>query len=191
MYKMCKTEQSAQRQRQLEQGLLKAMSVHHYEEISVSDLCEQIGIPRKSFYRYFSGKEGALHALIDHTLLEYDGFVLNGQENNQTISKEELERFFLFWHNQKTLLDALARSGLYSVLFERMVDQAITEAIAPRPYMSHYNQDLRNPAILFTVCGLMSLATAWHRQGFTQDYRQLADMAMKLVTEPLLHNPEM
>ena len=190
MYKMCKTEQSAQRQRQLEQGLLKAMSVHHYEEISVSDLCEQIGIPRKSFYRYFSGKEGALHALIDHTLLEYDGFVLNGLENSQMISKDELERFFLFWHNQKTLLDALARSGLYSVLFERMVDQAITEAIAPRPYMSHYNQDLRNPAIVFTVCGLMSLATVWHRQGFTMDYKQLADMAMKLVTEPLLYNPE-
>jgi hypothetical protein len=115
---------------------------------------------------------------------------LNGLENSQTINKDELERFFLFWHNQKTLLDALARSGLYSVLFERMVDQAITEAIAPRPYMSHYNQDLRNPAILFTVCGLMSLATAWHRQGFTMDYKQLADMAMKLVTEPLLYNPE-
>ena len=191
MYKDCRTEQSAQRQRDLEKGLLAAMKQQRFEDISVSDLCDGIGVPRKSFYRYFSGKEGALHALIDHTLLEYDGFVLNGQENNQTISKDELERFFLFWHNQKTLLDALARSGLYSVLFERMVDQAITEAIAPRPYMSHYNQDLRNPAILFTVCGLMSLATAWHRQGFTQDYRHLADMAMKLVTEPLLHNPEM
>ena len=62
MYKMCKTEQSAQRQHLLEQGLLKAMLTHHYDEISVSDLCQSIGIPRKSFYRYFSGKDGALHA---------------------------------------------------------------------------------------------------------------------------------
>ena len=191
MYKLCKTEQSANRQRALEQGLLQAMLISQYDEISVSDLCLLLNIPRKAFYRYFDGKEGALHALIDHTLLEYDGFVLNGQESNHVISKDELERFFLFWHNQKTLLDALARSSLYSVLFERMVEQAITEAIAPRPYMSHYSQDLRNPAILFTVCGLMSLATTWHRQGFNMDYKQLADMAMKLVTEPLLHNPEM
>ena len=63
MYKLCKTEQSAQRQRQLEEGLLTAMRTKRYEEISISDLCDQMGIPRKSFYRYFFGTDGALHAL--------------------------------------------------------------------------------------------------------------------------------
>ena len=63
MYKLCRTEQSAQRQRQLEQGLLLAMKTKRYEEITISDLCDQMGIPRKSFYRYFSSKDGALHAL--------------------------------------------------------------------------------------------------------------------------------
>ena len=74
MYKLCKTEQSAQRQRQLEEGLLAAMRTKRYEEITISDLCDQMGIPRKSFYRYFSGKDGALHALIDHALLDYESF---------------------------------------------------------------------------------------------------------------------
>ena len=72
MYKLCKTEQSAQRQRQLEEGLLTAMKTKRYEEITISDLCEQMDIPRKSFYRYFSSKDGALHALIDHTLLDFE-----------------------------------------------------------------------------------------------------------------------
>ena len=72
MYKACKTEQSAARQRELEQGLLAAMISHPFDEISISDLCTQIGIPRKSFYRYFSSKEGALHALLDHTLMEME-----------------------------------------------------------------------------------------------------------------------
>ena len=92
MYKMCKSEQSAQRQRELEQGLLKAMGTCHYDEISVSDLCDQMGIPRKSFYRYFSGKDGALHALIDHTLMELESFpmALNPKEK-RTVAKE-LER---------------------------------------------------------------------------------------------------
>ena len=51
MYKLCKTEQSAQRQRSLEEGLLTAMKTKRYEEITISDLCSQMGIPRKSFYR--------------------------------------------------------------------------------------------------------------------------------------------
>ena len=37
MYKLCKTEQSARRQRQLEQGLLSMMASIQYEQISVSD----------------------------------------------------------------------------------------------------------------------------------------------------------
>ena len=70
MYKLCKTEQSAQRQRQLEEGLLELMRLRPYDEISVVDLCEYLQIPRKSFYRYFSNKDGALFALLDHTLME-------------------------------------------------------------------------------------------------------------------------
>ena len=80
MYKQCRTEQSASRQRHLEQGLLQMMLKRQFEEISVSDLCEEIGVPRKAFYRYFSGKDGALHALIDHTLLEYEGFTASAKD---------------------------------------------------------------------------------------------------------------
>ena len=77
MYKLCKSEQSATRQKQLEQGLLKVMLTQRYEDISVSDLCTAMDIPRKSFYRYFSGKDGALHALIDHTMISYESFSIS------------------------------------------------------------------------------------------------------------------
>ena len=49
MYKLCKTEQSALRQRELEEGLLRAMLREPYESISVSELCDALGVPRKSF----------------------------------------------------------------------------------------------------------------------------------------------
>ena len=71
MYKMCKTEQSARRQRELELGLLEAMKTQRYEDISISELCGTLGIPRKTFYRYFDSKDGALYGMIDHTLLDY------------------------------------------------------------------------------------------------------------------------
>ena len=185
MYKMCKTEQSAQRQRQLEQGLLKAMGTHHFDEISVSDLCEQIGVPRKSFYRYFSGKDGALHALIDHILLEYEGFSVRRLNNALPISQGELEGFFLFWQKQKPLLDALARSGLSGVLIERTIDQSLEEIGVPRKSWSQNPPDLRAHAIMFSVCGMMSMVVAWHSDNYYQDHRQMAQVALKLVTEPL------
>ena len=187
MYKLCKTERSAQRQQLLEQGLLKAMSTQHFDEISVSDLCDRIGVPRKSFYRYFSGKDGALYALIDHTLLTYDNFVLEGK-GGKVIDQQELERFFLFWKNQKPLLDALTRSNLSGLLVERMVTHAIDGTLVPRTYMSHHAPECRSHAIVFTLSGLLALMLAWHHDEFREDAKHMTEIAMKLVTEPLFRD---
>ena len=185
MYKLCKTEQSAARQRELEQGLLEAMSAGRYEEISVSDLCEHIGVPRKSFYRYFSGKDGALHALIDHTLLEFENFQWPYSQKDRFSCQTELERFFRFWKEKKPLLDALSRSGLSGVLIERSLDQALDDAGVSRKFMSQHEPELRGHATMFGVCGLMSLVVAWHHDGYPHTPKQMAQIAVKLVTEPL------
>jgi AcrR family transcriptional regulator len=102
MYKLCKTESAARRQRQLEDGLLSAMLSQRYEDIAISDLCDQLSIPRKSFYRYFASKDGALHALIDHRLLECEMQNMGSGERGE--STLNIPHFFLFWMNRKPLL---------------------------------------------------------------------------------------
>ena len=131
MYKLCKTEQSSQRQQRLEKGLLELMSQKSYDEISVSNLCEYLQIPRKSFYRYFSSKDGALHALLDHTLLRFESYVPQHLRNEPHTPHRELTYFFLFWIEHKELLDALAKSGMSGALVERAMGQAITEYNLP------------------------------------------------------------
>ena len=187
MYKLCKTEQSAQRQRQLEEGLLQAMSIVRYEEITVSDLCRQMEIPRKSFYRYFTSKDGALHALIDHTLMEFEGAVdadvyMPGER--RTLSRD-LERFFLFWQNRKTLLDALERSDMSGILIKRAIDYALTEVVFPGRFLPGESRQIQNHVVMFGVCGLMSMMLQWHKSGFEESLHDLARVAARLLTQPL------
>ncbi len=185
MYKLCKTEQSAARQKSLEQGLLLAMLGSHYEEISVSDLCEQIGIPRKSFYRYFSSKDGALYALIDHTILEYESFQGEQRSGEPQSHQAELERFFQFWLQHKALLDALKRSNISGVLVTRAVAQAMTDAGLSGRHLQQDEKAAWRHAIMFSVCGLMSMVLDWHASGYDLPARQMAVIATKLLTEPL------
>ena len=190
MYKMCKSEQSAQRQRELEQGLLKAMGSCHYDEISVSDLCDQMGIPRKSFYRYFSGKDGALHALIDHTLMELESFSVSiSPKENRTVAKE-LECLFLFWKNQKPLLDALERSGLSGILVVRAVEHTLSNDLSAMHFRQQPNKTVREYGTQFGVCGLMSMVLNWHHTHYAQPPEQMAQIALQLLTKPLLENSD-
>lgn len=184
MYKFCKTEQSFQRQRELEQGLLAMMAYQRFEEISVSDLCDRMGIPRKSFYRYFSSKDGALHALLDHTIMEfYDTGSIEGLRGGTPTG--DLERFFLFWKNHKKMLEAVLRSNLSGMLVERAVSLAKQEELMPG-YVREWEGAMKDVAMSFVVCGLMSMVLQWHKEGYRIPKEQMAKAAVTMLSRPLI-----
>ena len=187
MYKLCKSEQSAARQKQLEQGLLKAMLTQQFEDISISDLCDQMQIPRKSFYRYFSNKDGALFALLDHTLMEFEQSPANYTPMGKSRSVGDLERFFIFWYEQKDLLEALMRNRLSGLLVERATNHALQEHLMPA-YLLSKDETIQHLALTFAVCGLLAMVMQWHQNGFRESPAQMAEIATLMLTKPLISN---
>lgn len=185
MYKLCKTEQSAARQRQLEQGLLQIMQTQQYEDISISDLCDRLGIPRKSFYRYFSSKDGALMALIDHTLMEFEQSMPISKKVRSGTAIGDLERYFVFWYERKDLLTALQRSRLSGMLVERSTNHALHERLMPAYLRSQPNQ-IQEMALTFAVCGLLSMVIQWHSNGYRESPSDMAKAATLMLTRPLI-----
>ena len=184
MYKLCKTEQSAARQRVLEEGLLAAISVRRYDELSVSDLCAQLDIPRKSFYRYFSSKEGALHALLDHTLMGFDDFSLSNATGHRTLHRD-LSQFFLFWQHHKPLLEALEKNDLSGLLIQRAIAYGVSGAALPRRFLPKDSLEMQEQVTMFAVCGLMSMVISWHQGGYAQPVSKMADTAVRVLSQPL------
>lgn len=175
MYKLCKTEQSARRQRELELGLLEAMKSQQYEDISISDLCDRMAIPRKSFYRYFSNKDGALMALLDHSLMEFD----------QNRDGGDLELFFQFWYERRDLLEVLMRSRLSGMLVDRATRHAVHERMMPG-YLIQKDSQTQHMAMTFAVCGLLSMVMQWQQNSYQETPEQMAHIANMMLTKPLV-----
>jgi AcrR family transcriptional regulator len=184
LYKICQSEQSAKRQKELEQGLLQLMLKRRYEDISVSDLCDYMKIPRKSFYRYFSSKDGALYALIDHTLALFFEMPTSKDKNRGT-ALGDLDLYFVFWYENKTLLDALQRSSLSGILVERANNFALKEGHLPRQF-KNMPPETQGLAMAFSICGLMSMILQWHRTGFSVSPDEMTRLAQSILTTPLL-----
>ena len=184
MYKICQTEQSSQRQRELEEGLLQLMLRKNYEDISVSDLCEYMQIPRKSFYRYFSSKDGALYALIDHTLARFFEMP-TGKHKGRGTALGDLDLYFVFWYENRALLDALHRSSLSGILVERANNFALAEGHLPR-HFKKLQPNIQGLAMAFSVCGLMSMILYWHGSGFQITPDEMTKLAQNILTAPLL-----
>ena len=190
MYKHCTTKEAAQRQRQLEQCLLDTMMTKRYADISVSDLCTQVGISRKSFYYYFGSKDGVLHALLDHTLLSFTEFV-------HSIENEEIQtyffdaaQFFSYWKTQKPLLDVLQINNLDNQLLLRIFMHVQTEEYEFRRWLHANNTDCETEVVLFAVSGITSLILSWHHGGYQKSVQEMAATLDRLLTKPLIYPPE-
>ena len=184
MYKICQTEQSIRRQRELEQGLLRLMGKRNYEDLTVKDLCDEMALPRKSFYRYFSSKDGVLYALIDHTLADFFMMPTVGNKSRGT-AIGDLDLYFLFWYEKRELLDALHRSGLSGILAERATNFALQEGHMPRQFKK-MRLDIQTLAMAFSITGLMAMILQWHRSGFQVSPDEMTKLATEILTAPLL-----
>lgn len=181
MYKLCKTEESAARQKMLEDGLLQAMQSQLFDDISVSDLCKQLGVPRNTFYRYFPEKEDALLALIDHTLLECNKNDFAKWEGNSHLELSDLETFFLFWDTKRDFIEAIAKNDRFWLLIGRC-----NLMLNERKKSTHFTGDLTNFAkeqvdYIFTY-GMMTILFRWYYYGFPGTPQEMARVAYEMFS---------
>lgn len=184
MYKICKTSQSIKRQREIEEVLFNIMKKKDYDCITVTEICTELNMPRKAFYRYFDGKDDVLHALIDHTMMTYKGFSNNENWN----IKKELEIFFIFWYDNRDLLDVLEKNKLIMKLFECAANFPIKDMISMSKYLPHDNEWAKNKIFKFAIFGLLFEAVNWYREGFKTNISDISDIAFRILSQPLFPN---
>lgn len=180
MYRHCTTEETARRQRQLEQCLLHAMERKRYADISVRALCQDAGISRMAFYQYFDSKDDALLALIDHTLQDFGSF---------GCTPGELERFTAYWRQNKPLLDVLHANQMDDLLTDRALELVLAEDYDFRSWLRPAADDCEDFILRFTVQGIICVIQTWHRNQFCQTTGQIAGLLQRILLQPLMTVP--
>ena len=179
MYKHCVTEESAQRQRQLEQCLLGLMAELPLSQITIGDICAQAGISRKSFYRYFDSKDGCLHALLDHAIMDGSTYYLPDSDSDDP-AQSFFCRVFEYWKTQTPLLDALERNGQSLQILQRMVRYILLEEPEYARYMGISDQNVMEH-IVYNVGGVMGLVLTWHHEGYQKTPEQMGAILWDLM----------
>lgn len=169
MYKTCHTEESSRRQRELELGFLAALNRQTYEKVTLTDLCRQLNIPRKSFYRYFPTKEDCLLALIDHTLSDCNDIALQGWDGSTALDEPVQLRFFTYWMEHRDFLDMIKENNFQHLLLDR------TTAIVDRMKETQKADTFaREQVEYFVAHGLMTTVLRWHHFEFPSSPEEMS-----------------
>ena len=185
MYKICKTERSIKRQIEVETALYELLKKKDYEDITVTELCISVNMPRKAFYRYFDEKSDVLNSLLDRTMLRYGSLFNNDKRHSY---KKELESFFKFWYENRELLEILDKNHLINNLFESISRFPIFDIINVSKYLPDDNDIYKAKIFEFIIFGLLFEMINWYREGFKTDISDMVDFSSRLLTAPLIPN---
>ena len=177
MYRNCVTEISVRHQKQVEEVLLELMQKMPYEDITVTQLCQTAGIYRRVFYHLFNNKAGAVHALLDHTILSTESWCPE--------IRDDALRFFLYWKSQVRLLDALRDNQMTGLLLERMIESVMNESFDLRNWLKRNGWSREKDVIIFHLSGTMGLVFRWYYSGFQESPEEMAVLLRKIMTVPL------
>lgn len=190
MYKLCKTEQSTKRQREIENALLELMSKKQYTEISITELCEKLEMPRKTFYRYFDSKEDTLYALIEHTMSEYQSFPASPNQEGLRTLTGEIENYYKFWICHKPLLDALHKNDMLEKILEVSVSFPVKDMVSLKKFLPDDSEWAREKIFKFAVCGLCFQMLDWYKSGFKTSIADMARLSCRTLSKPLFPDLE-
>lgn len=189
MYKECRTAQSAARQRQIIDSLFWLLRTQSYDEITVSQLCRQAGMPRKAFYRYFDGIGDVLDAAVDFLLLKFSDFPTVEPGADPARMEQALEEVFAFALERRELLAALDRAGLTGRLMQQIIRKTYASAARRRTPFPAESPNIYRITHYFTSCSLLILLTDWLQRGCPEPPAQMAATVMHLFRAPLWPEP--
>ncbi len=182
MYKNCQKEQSVQRQAHIARTFTNMLERRSFQEITVTDLCREAGVPRKAFYRYFDTKEDIVRFIADTILLAY---LRMGDEPGQgeQISEQNCRKMFAFWYEYRYHLRILVNSecvGLFSEYFTRSV---LESGLGFE--MGGWSESEHLPVAIFTTDGFISLLIYWGRTDFRETPEEMGNLLYRMLTQPI------
>ena len=186
MYKQCKTERSKARQKLIGRTLFDMMHKRPYEDITVTDLCAELKMPRKAFYRYFDDKESALDCLVANTLAEFPSEQVITQ--SPRLLHREIEGFFEFWLRRKELLEILDKNGKITKIMEQSISFPLESVVPMQRLLPDDEESMREKIYRFAVGGLISIVIDWYRDGFKEPASDVARLAVRILTKPPFPN---
>ena len=173
------------RQKQIEECLFDNLLQRPYPSVSISDMCYQLGISRKSFYNYFPDKDSCFRAIISRKI--HTCILRLSSELPQNAAEEDYIAFYLsFWKEEKGLFDIVVRNNLLTLLMDQCIHFLQEEHQSILPILD--TPQLKTDA--FVLSGFVSIQVTlilqWYLEGFQTPLEEMIRTYQRLVYQPLI-----
>ncbi|MGH4037958.1 MAG: TetR/AcrR family transcriptional regulator [Sphaerochaeta sp.] len=144
-------------------SLIELMRSNKFDVITISEICDNTQIVRKTFYNNFSSKEDVISYHCKNLIMEY---YENVKKGNSGSAKDAARFFFNFGYEYKGELELLLDNNLYH-LFGEQFKEILPEVnkLFPKSKVSHMSPEQTQYAFPFMAAGALQLLKDWIERG--------------------------
>lgn len=176
---------SSRRQKQIEDCLYDNLLQRPYTSVSVSDLCHQLEISRKSFYNYFPDKDTCFRSLISRKLRQCS-LAVTADSLEQADRDQRIAIFLNYWKERRSFLDIIVRNNLVTMLIDQCIRFLRVEDKTVLKYLN--TPQLQNDAYVLAcyVNVQITIVLQWHKSGYEASVEEMVCKYKRLIYEPLI-----
>lgn len=167
-------QRETQARRLLTQGLLKRMATDPFEEITVTQICQEAQVARQTYYRNYRSKVEILSQHLQGLTLAYQ----RAHPPSPTDMEGNLRTLFSHLPFSRELLELLRRQGLFHLVeesFAALLPQTFAQLAQP-PLLGQVKYNRYFSA--FTAATVACVLRQWVEGGFRESPQELAALTI-------------
>ena len=173
------------RQKQIEDCFYENLLLRPYPSVSISDLCHQLGISRKSFYNYFPDKDSCFRSLISRKIHACVLHLTTGLPENSSL-EDIIAGYLSFWKEEKNLLDIIVRNNLIYLTMNQCIHFLQVENQILMSFLNTPQLKTDSFVLSCFVSTQVTLMIQWHQQDFKVPLEEMIHIYQRLIYQPLL-----
>ena len=167
--------------RQLSAGLFFLLGTHPFEKITVTDICRQAGITRRTFYRNCEDKTDLILYSTDYLV----SHLLQSVDFQSRDPRMLYQGFFRYWYQHRQFLGLLYKNNLFPVFQNEFT--LVCNASMRYPLQEQHLAGARNRLQMqlfsnaFVVGGLGQMLKQWAEEDFSSSPDEVAGAILFLA----------
>ena len=173
------------RQKQIEECLFENLLQRPYPSVSISDLCHQLGISRKSFYNYFPDKDSCFRAIISRKIHNCILRLTADLPENAT-DEEVIAGYLSYWKEEKGLFDIITRNNLLYLLMDQCISFLRDEDQSILPFLDTPQLQADSYVLSAFVSVQITLILQWYFLNFSTPLEEMVRTYQRTIYQPLI-----
>lgn len=168
MYFKQKNKTAIRSQHMISDALFSLMKRKPFQQISVTEICEEAAIGRKTFYRNFELREDVIEFQLDMMREEYQSGM------NDLTLEQQLHYHFAYIQKNADYFISLYKNGLSQLAYDKFC--VLRPDILPVWSEDPIEQEYRSEYI---IAGIEAIQRVWISRGFKESIDEVVEIARR------------